>query len=33
VVAAVIAGDGPRAHAAADAYLESTERIMLERLA
>ncbi|MFF0021501.1 FadR/GntR family transcriptional regulator [Streptomyces sp. NPDC004082] len=33
VVAAVLAGDGPRAHAAADAYLEATERIMLEGLA
>ena len=33
VVEAVIAGDARRAHTAADAYLEATERIMLEDLA
>ncbi|MFG2479148.1 FadR/GntR family transcriptional regulator [Streptomyces fagopyri] len=33
VVEAVLAADAPRAHAAADAYLEATERIMLDDLA
>jgi len=32
VVEAVTAGDARRAHTAADAYLEATERIMLEGL-
>lgn len=33
VVEAVLAADAPRAHAAADAYLGATERIMLDDLA